>query len=184
MLPVGLILAGGQGRRVHGADKGLLLWQGRPMVAWMSDLLQPFCGMCLISCRRESRPAYAAYADLLVHDATPDFPGPLAGLLAALPYCQHAECLILPCDMPLLPPASLQKLIDAARCAPPEIPAFMLEHQGQAQPLLALLRPPAMQAIPTALSTGERSLRRFLCAQGTQRISCELPGFDNLNHDQ
>ncbi|MCG2582034.1 MAG: NTP transferase domain-containing protein, partial [Marinobacter sp.] len=31
----GLLLAGGEGRRLGGRDKGMVPWNGRPMAAWV-----------------------------------------------------------------------------------------------------------------------------------------------------
>ena len=36
-----LILAGGQGSRMGGADKGLVLWQGRAFVDYVIDCIRP-----------------------------------------------------------------------------------------------------------------------------------------------
>ncbi|MFY9459111.1 MAG: NTP transferase domain-containing protein, partial [Aquabacterium commune] len=33
------LLAGGEGRRMQGQDKGLVNWQGRPLAAWVLDSL-------------------------------------------------------------------------------------------------------------------------------------------------
>ena len=35
-----LLLAGGRGQRMGGADKGLLDWQGRPLIAWLHELVR------------------------------------------------------------------------------------------------------------------------------------------------
>ena len=78
-----LILAGGRGQRMGGRDKGLLAWKGEPLVAHVQRVVRPLSDDLVISCNR-NQAAYRAYADQLVGDADPDFPGPLAGVIAGL----------------------------------------------------------------------------------------------------
>ena len=49
---LGLILAGGKGTRVGGADKGLLVYEGKPMVIHVAECLVPQCEKVLISANR------------------------------------------------------------------------------------------------------------------------------------
>jgi len=76
-----LILAGGRGQRMGGRDKGLVEWRGQPLVAQVQAAVRPLTDDLVISCNRNA-PRYAQWADQLVADEQPDFPGPLAGILA------------------------------------------------------------------------------------------------------
>ena len=78
-----LILAGGRGQRMGGRDKGLVDWQGEPLVAHVQRVVRPLSDDLVISCNRNQQ-AYRAYADQLVGDAEADYPGPLAGVIAGL----------------------------------------------------------------------------------------------------
>ena len=75
----GLILAGGAGRRVEGRDKGLIDWQGKPLVQHVALRLRPQVGQLIISCNRNIE-TYRELADKTVTDSRRDFQGPLAGL--------------------------------------------------------------------------------------------------------
>ncbi|MBX4377840.1 NTP transferase domain-containing protein, partial [Mycobacterium tuberculosis] len=66
-----------------GQDKGLVEWQGEPLIAHLQRKVRPLTDDLIISCNR-NRERYAAYADQLVSDEEDDFPGPLAGILAGL----------------------------------------------------------------------------------------------------
>ncbi len=177
----GLILAAGRGQRVGGADKGLLNYQDRPLIATMVELIRPYCARVLISCRPDHAEHYAPYADLLIHDKAPlDYAGPLAGLCAAQPYL-HRDCLLLPCDMPRLPPVALSLLLEAA-AADSDIPAWVIDHRGQWQPLVCYLRATLLYRLPEIWDRGERSLLALLRTAGARHVRCDLPGFDNLNH--
>ncbi|MEF9943800.1 MAG: NTP transferase domain-containing protein, partial [Burkholderiaceae bacterium] len=79
----GLILAGGQGRRMGGVDKGLQLLQGRAMVAHVIDRLRPQVGQILINAN-QNLARYAEFHCPVVSDAIGGFAGPLAGLHAGL----------------------------------------------------------------------------------------------------
>lgn len=74
-----LLLAGGRGQRMGGRDKGLIEWQGLPLIAHLHRLVRPLTDDLIVSCNRNQE-RYAAYADRLVSDDSRDFPGPLAGI--------------------------------------------------------------------------------------------------------
>jgi molybdopterin-guanine dinucleotide biosynthesis protein A len=82
----GLILAGGEGRRMGGADKGLLSYQGRPLVAHVLARLAPQVAGVLISANR-NLDEYRAFGHEVLPDATDVRVGPLAGLQAGLAAC-------------------------------------------------------------------------------------------------
>ncbi len=72
-----VILAGGHGSRMGGADKGLIDYQGRPLVEWGLAALAPQVGEIVISANRNIE-RYAAYGYRVLPDTLPDYPGPLA----------------------------------------------------------------------------------------------------------
>ena len=134
----GLILAGGQGRRMGGADKGLVDFRGRPMVAHVIERLAPQVDRLILSANRNEA-AYAAFGHPVVTDRTGDrgeeFRGPLAGVQAGLASCETPLLATAPCDAPHLPPDLVARLraalsgdamIAVARTARGTHPVFML----------------------------------------------------------
>ena len=111
-----VILAGGRATRMNGADKGLVEYQQRPLIEWVLQAVRPQVGEVLISANRNID-AYAQYGCRVVQDATPDFPGPLAGVLAAMEMVTTPWLLVTPCDSPHLPENLAQKLLEAAQAA-------------------------------------------------------------------
>lgn len=109
----GVILAGGRARRFKGEDKGLLLLDGRPLVAWVAERLEGHVTECLISANRNLS-AYGALGHTVVPDHLPDQPGPLAGLLACARTSREEWLLSLPCDVPFLPLDLVLRLHDQA----------------------------------------------------------------------
>jgi molybdopterin-guanine dinucleotide biosynthesis protein A len=111
----GVILAGGEGRRLGGVDKGLQELRGRPMVQWVLERLAPQVDTVLISANRNLQ-RYAAFGCPVLPDRIPDFAGPLAGLHAALTQAATPLVATVPCDSPFLP-ADLVARLHAALMA-------------------------------------------------------------------
>lgn len=94
-----IILAGGEGRRMGGLDKGLIRYQNKPLVQWVKEALPSSVKQIVISCNRHPQD-YAKYGQT-IHDLPSEFTygGALSGILAALPLCQHDWVIIAPCDL-------------------------------------------------------------------------------------
>jgi molybdenum cofactor guanylyltransferase len=148
----GLILAGGRARRLGGVDKGLVQWAGRPLVEWAIAALAPQVATLSISANRNLQ-TYAAYGYPTRADRHPGFPGPLAGIAAALADSSAPWVLCLPCDSPC-PPADLGARL--ARALAADRAQIAAASDGtRLQPLHAL--------IPVALAA---SLESFLAGGG------------------
>lgn len=85
----GVILAGGLARRMGGGDKTLLPLAGRPLLAHAVERLRPNVGALAVSANGD--PArFSAFGLPVIADTMPDYPGPLAGVLAGVKWA--AEC--------------------------------------------------------------------------------------------
>jgi len=166
----GLVLAGGAGRRVDGRDKGLIDWQGRPLVTHVVERLRPQVGRILISCNR-NRAAYRALADGTVGDRRGDFQGPLAGLEAAREVIATPLLLVCACDMPLLP-EDLATRLTAALLAPQDAPLdICYAHDGEReQYLCAALRSACLASLEAYLATGQRAVRGWYSTLRVQAV--------------
>lgn len=98
-----LVLAGGQGRRLGGTDKGMVLLHERPLIEFVLQVLTPYVSRVLISANRHEE-AYRRYG-CVVPDLADfgDHQGPLAGLLAAASLINTPWLVVAGCDMPALP---------------------------------------------------------------------------------
>ncbi|MDQ2971436.1 MAG: NTP transferase domain-containing protein [Pseudomonadota bacterium] len=143
-LTLGVVLAGGAGRRVDGQDKGLLPLHGRPPVERVLAVLRPQCDEMLIVANR-NRDDYARYARVIA-DETPGHAGPLAAIVAALALIvkhappEYAACrwlLTAPVDCPDPPHDLRARLQDGLLTAPKTPCAYALEPH-KLQPLFAL----------------------------------------------
>lgn len=110
----GVILAGGRGRRMDGADKGLQELAGRPLVQWVLAALAPQVDAVLISANRNLA-RYRAFGYPVLADRIADSAGPLAGLHAALAHAATPLLISAPCDSPFLPNDVARRLRAALR---------------------------------------------------------------------
>lgn len=85
-----------------GADKGLALLAGRPLIAWALERIAPQVDELFISANR-NLDQYRQFGQPVLPDSSPDFRGPLAGLLRVMAEATHPLVLCAPCDTPFLP---------------------------------------------------------------------------------
>lgn len=151
----GLILAGGQGRRMAYRNKGLEPYQGIPLLEHVLKRLTTQVSGILISANADleayGRYAYPVLSDIL-KGGEPDcaFWGPLAGIHAGLVHCPTPYLAVSPCDTPNLPLDFVQTL---ALLGPP---AYYVE-----QPLLCLLPTTLTPTLADFLASGERKVQHW-----------------------
>jgi molybdopterin-guanine dinucleotide biosynthesis protein A len=133
----GLVLAGGRGSRMGGADKGLVPLHGAPMITHVLARFKPQVGALLINANRN----LDAYADLgfpVVPDRIGGFLGPLAGIASGLLKARSPYMVTVPCDSPLLP---LDLVARLARALADEQAEIAVAHDGErAHPVFLLAR--------------------------------------------
>lgn len=170
----GCVLAGGRGARMGGADKGLQLFQGRPLVVHALERLAPQVGGLLINANRHAdryAELGAPWSAAVWPDEEPGYPGPLAGFLSGLTHCRTDWLACVPCDTPLFPPdlvARMAQAVEAARgeadivvahgreispSAPPDAVAEM-----RAQPVFCLLRAALRSSLQAFVRDGGRKI--------------------------
>ncbi|MBR0871790.1 molybdenum cofactor guanylyltransferase MobA [Bradyrhizobium tropiciagri] len=116
----GVVLAGGLARRMGGGDKPMRQIAGRTILQRVIDRLAPQCSELIINANGD--PArFAAFGLPVIADDVADFPGPLAGILAALDWAAANRpdakwVLSAAGDCPFLP-RDLVKRLDEARVA-------------------------------------------------------------------
>src|SRR5260370_42665917 len=91
----GVILAGGQGRRMGSVDKGLRELRGKPMVAWALERFMPQVDEVIINAN-QNLDIYARFGHRVVADEICGYAGPLAGLHCALNVAHHPLIATVP----------------------------------------------------------------------------------------
>lgn len=155
----GILLAGGEGRRLGGLDKGLQLFAGRPMVTSMLELLQGVCSTILISANR-NQDIYRRHGYPVIADDEDGFAGPLAGLLATLPLVEGEFAVFVPCDMPCLGNTVLPALLRALQLSDVDL-VVAADAQRTHYSVAACRTKPALLALRQAWGEGQRSLRAW-----------------------
>jgi molybdopterin-guanine dinucleotide biosynthesis protein A len=180
----GLILAGGRGQRLGGIDKGLQPWRGTALVDHALARLAPQVRAVMISANRHAA-AYATRAPRVLADASDDFPGPLAGVLAGLRAAATPWLAVVPCDCPLLPPdlvARLASAVDGPRGA------VVQRRHGAAgprlEPVCCLLSTTLADDLETYLAAGGRKVEGWV-ARHASPVAFDRPedaaAFANVN---
>ncbi|KAB2319873.1 molybdenum cofactor guanylyltransferase [Betaproteobacteria bacterium SCN1] len=176
-----VVLAGGRGLRMGGADKGLVDYRGRPLVAWVLDALAPQAGEILISANRNLE-RYAAFGHRVLPDTLPDFPGPLAGVLATLRAVATPWLLVAPCDTPHLPPDLGARLLGAARQAGTAI--AVAADDTRTHPACFVVRTDLADDLAACLARGERAVRHWQAPHRPAMAYFDAAGFVNFNRPE
>lgn len=171
----GIILAGGEGRRMGGKDKGWLQLQGLPMIRRAIERLQPQVNQIIISANRN----LGAYAELgipIYSDDTP-YQGPLGGIAACLEKIETDYALVVPTDAPLIP-------LNLATSLLSHLPANLIlcRDEDRLQPLFGLYHRSLADSIRAFLEGGDRKLMLW-CEQQNPKIVTisDSKAFTNLN---
>jgi molybdopterin-guanine dinucleotide biosynthesis protein A len=158
----GLILAGGRGSRMGGADKGLQNHRGVPLAMHALMRLAPQVGYAMVNANRNLG-AYESFGVPVWPDALADYPGPLAGFLAGLEHCDTPYLVTVPCDTPNFPEDLVQRLGEALLREDAEI-AMAATHEGgsvQVQPVFCLMKTTLMESLVRFTQSGQRKIDRW-----------------------
>lgn len=149
----GIVLAGGQGRRMGGVDKGLQPLRGRPMIEHVLERLAPQVGEIVINANQNAA-TYARFGHRVVGDEVSGFAGPLAGLHAGMKAAAHALVVTVPCDSPFLPVDLVSRLNSSLK----ENDLAVARTGAQPHPVFALARKSVLQNLEAFLTGGGRKI--------------------------
>jgi molybdenum cofactor guanylyltransferase len=158
---LGVILGGGLARRMGGADKMGIRVGHATILERILARLRPQCARLILNANTDA----ARFADaglLVVADSVPDFPGPLAGILAGLDFAaaqmpEIAWIVSTPGDCPFLPHDLVPRLHQARLDASAQLACAA--SNGRRHPVIALW--------PVALRD---DLRKVLTREGVRKV--------------
>lgn len=180
----GLILAGGRGSRMGGVDKGLQNHMGAPLALHALMRLAPQVGQVLINANRNLS-AYEALEVPVVPDSTPDFAGPLAGMLTGLENCETGWLVTVPCDSPNFPLDLVERLAQAAVEKQALVAmATAPEEDGarRPQPVFCLLHSSTLESLTAFLQSGGRKIDQWTATQALVHVDFDdAHAFRNAN---
>ena len=155
----GLLLAGGQARRMGGADKGLLMLGGRPLVAWGLQRLAAQVGEVMISANR-NHSLYVILGVPVISDFLSGYAGPLAGMVAGLGKASRGWVLNAPCDSPLLAKDYAARMYAAGESGEFDV---VVAHDGKRlQPVFMMLNRQSQPSLEGFLAGGGRKIDLWL----------------------
>jgi molybdenum cofactor guanylyltransferase len=180
---IGLLLAGGQSRRMGGGDKALRLLTGQTLLDHVIDRIGPQVDALVLNANGDPS-RFARFGLPVVADSIADFAGPLAGILAGLDWAaQHRpDCALVASvatDAPFLPRDLVARLVAGSKAEGAELACAA--SGGQPHPVIGLW--------PVRL---REELRRALTVEGIRKVDVwtarhrlatvpfppEIPGLD------
>jgi molybdenum cofactor guanylyltransferase len=178
----GLVLAGGRGTRMGGIDKGLQAHLGIPLAQYALERLRPQVGALLLNANRNLA-AYQAMGAPVWPDEIPEYPGPLAGMLAGLTHCSTPYLVTVPCDTPNFPTDLVARLSELLGPDNDMATAYTQEIEGlRAQPVFCLMRASLRDSLSAFIRSGERKTGLFAAQHHSSRVVFNDPAaFANAN---
>nr|WP_298967551.1 molybdenum cofactor guanylyltransferase MobA [uncultured Halomonas sp.] len=177
----GMILAGGEGRRMGGRDKGLEPFVGLPLVGHVVKRLEGQVAELLINANRNAD-AYHFFADRVIADEETGFKGPLMGIYSGLRAAKTPWLLVAPCDSPALPDDLVARMV--AGIGDHDI-AVAFDGE-RLHPVVALLRTSLADDLAATLAEGERKIDRWYARHAWCKVDMsDCPdAFANLNTEE
>ena len=176
----GIVLAGGQGRRMGGIDKGWVELAGEPMITHVLRRLAPQVADIMVNAN-QNLDRYRALGHPVYADAVGGFVGPLAGLHAGLTHATSELSVTVPCDSPFLP----LDLVD-------RLHAGLIAHRAQLavaktfdqpHPVFALVHRDVLPNLAAFLEGGGRKIDAWYAALAVIEVAFddEADAFRNIN---
>ena len=176
----GVVLAGGQGSRMGGVDKGLQPFRGKAMVEHVLERLAPQVDELLVNANRNPE-AYARFGHRVIADEIPGFAGPLAGFERGLAHASGALIVTAPCDSPFLPRDLVERLRTALQAKGAEL--AVAKTGDQAHPVFCLMRREVHASLADFLASGQRKIDRWYASRAFVEVAFddEADAFLNIN---
>ena len=173
-----IILAGGEGKRVGGVDKGLLEFEGKALVEHVIDRVAPQVDDIVISANRNKQ-RYQQYSDNVIGDESEQFLGPLAGISAAFDRCKHDLVLIVACDTPFLPTDIIEKFLSSKADA-----QLYIASSNEKWQLVMLIHKSLQGTVKQSLDNNQLRLMQWASSQRPEIIDFpDDAAFKNFNHN-
>ena len=176
----GVILAGGQGRRMGSVDKGLRELRGKAMVAWVLERFAPQVEEMLINAN-QNLDVYAKFGHRVIPDEIGGFAGPLAGLQRGLSEARHPLVATAPCDTPFLPADLVTRLHVALETQQAQL--AVARTGDQPHPVFCICRRDVLPHLTKFLNDGGRKIDTWYSTLKVVEVAFDdQPGaFSNIN---
>lgn len=172
-MAAGVIIAGGEGRRLGGVLKSELVIGGVRLIDRVARRLAGCAPLLVVHGRHDVRSVSLPPGAVALPDLESDYGGPLAGLAAAVDWLVRANCsgeLVLSAvDAPFLPHDYAPRLLAALA----EAPAAIASADGQPYPANSAWRLAAIADLPAGVRAGTapHSLKRLAADLGAVAVN-------------
>ena len=156
--PIGVILAGGLGRRM-GGSKALVNLNGRPLISYPLEAMWRALGSVAVVAKMESRLPNLPGVTVWHEPSAPHHP--LVGIVHALGLADGRPVVVCGVDFPFVDDQLLRAL---ARADGRGVSAVVCAAEGRLQPLVARYEPEALALLAPAAATGEVRLTDAVAA--------------------
>lgn len=146
-----IVLAGGAGRRLGGADKAALELADQSLLSRALNAVRDARSITVVG------PPRQVPANVTVVSEDPPGGGPVAAVAAALGSTEAARVVVLAVDMPFVSAADIARLVDAVEGADA---AMFRDASGRRQFLAAAYRADSLRAAIDALESVEGAAMR------------------------
>ena len=182
MTTCAVILAGGQANRMGGGDKGRLMLGQQSLIERVIARISPQVDAVVLNANGD----LSRFDDLglpVVADSIPDYPGPLAGVLAGMDWAAeqgHDWLISVAADTPSFPLDLAERL--AERDTPVVLAATPDPDRGRLpQPTFGRWNVGLREELRSALNDGVRKIRQWTQAQGESLVVFGPDDFFNIN---
>lgn len=176
----GMILAGGQGRRMGGVDKGLKLFRDKRLIDHAFARLTPQVAGVIINAN-QNLGSYRELGVRVVSDAIEGYAGPLAGLHAGLSVSKRPYLATVPCDSPFLPADLISRLYSSLDDAGAEV--AVAKTGDQVHPVFCLVRRGVLDHLTDFLKGGGRKIDAWYATLFVVEVNFDdqAEAFSNIN---
>ncbi|HUO72062.1 MAG TPA: molybdenum cofactor guanylyltransferase [Solirubrobacteraceae bacterium] len=164
--PIGVILAGGQGRRIGGA-KALVKLRGKPLIAYPLEVMASVLGDVVVVAKPDTELPDLPGVKVWIEPETPRHP--IVGITYALAMSGGRPVVICAADLPLVSPALIDRIV---HCNPAGSPCVIASHAGVIQPLLGCYQQAAAAQLGTV---ADRPVRELVSAIGPRLLEVGDP---------
>jgi len=153
----GVVLAGGQARRMGGIDKGLVEISGRPMCEIVIARLAPQVSEVLVNANRNHE-IYRTFGERVIADEIEGYLGPLAGIVSAMRATEMPWVITAPCDGPFLNSDYVDRMF---RQVSGQVSIVVARDAERLQPTFMLAKTQLMEDLLEFLASGERKIDKW-----------------------
>lgn len=158
------ILAGGKSSRM-GTDKGLMMFEGEPMIKRIIDRLQQVVEKVVVI---SDNPFYKDFDVEVIGDVIRNI-GPAGGIYSAMHHEPERSFFIVSCDMPFITPAAVRYVISEGSGSPIALPFF----QNQWQPLFGLYSGSCIEEWGALINNGYTKLKEMVTHFNVKKLQVD-----------